>query len=134
MLLLRIRGETVKFASFIKKKNESMALKKDIEFLENELDQSGRILDLLLDKRVELETLTENKIRGEQIRSRIQWLIEGEKASKTFCKLETRNYIEKTIRKLQIGNGQYVNDQTESLHHRKSYYSNLFEKRINTLI
>ena len=36
MLLLHVRGETVKFASFIKKKNESMekALKKDIEFLE----------------------------------------------------------------------------------------------------
>ena len=131
MLLLCIRGETVKFASFIKKKNESMekALKKDIEFLENELDQSGRISDLLSDKRAELETLRENKIKGEQIRSRIQWLIEGEKASKTFCKLETRNYIEKTIRKLQIANDQYIYDQKELLHHTKSYYSNLFEKK-----
>ena len=45
--------------------------------------------------RVELETLRENKIKGEQIKSCIQVLIDREKASKTFCKLETQNHIEK---------------------------------------
>ena len=41
-----------------------------------------------------------NKIKGEQIGYHIQWLIDGEKASKTFYKLETRNYIEKKHQKV----------------------------------
>ena len=118
VLLLRIGGESIKFSTFIKKKNNSkeMELIKDIEYLEQHNDVTTSHGDLLSDKKAELEHLRENKVKGEQIRSRIEWLSEGEKPSKTFCKLETKNFIEKTIRKLQIPNGQYIYDQKELLH------------------
>ena len=113
-----LHGESIKFSTFIKKKNNSkeMELIKDIEYLEQHNDVTTSHGDLLSDKKAELEHLRENKVKGEQIRSRIEWLSEGEKPSKTFCKLETKNFMEKTIRKLQIPNGQYIYDQKELLH------------------
>lgn len=35
------------------------------------------------------------------IRSRAHWLEEGEKPSKYFCNLESRNFLNKTIKKLK---------------------------------
>ena len=131
VLLLRIYGESIKFSTFIKKKNNSkeMELIKDIEYLEQHNDVTTSHGDLLSDKKAELEHLRENKVKGEQIRSRIQWLSEREKPSKTFCKLETKNFIEKPIRMLQIQNGQYIYDQKELLHQVKIYYTNLFKNQ-----
>ena len=42
-------------------------------------------LDLLEDKKVEFEQIRKLKLKGELVRSRIQWLSEGEKPSKYFC-------------------------------------------------
>ena len=97
---VRIRGETIKFAAFAKKQNISKdkELIKDIEYLERNIECQPHNLNLLSDKKADLEKFRESKIKGEQVRSRIQWLSEGEKPSKTFCNLETKNYIEKTIR------------------------------------
>ena len=75
--------------------------------------------------------LRENKMKGEQIRSCIQWLSEGEKTSKTFCNLETKYFIEKTIRMLQIQNRQHIYEQKELLHQVKIYYANLFKTKIS---
>ena len=101
VLLLRIRGESIKFSTFIKKKNNSkeMELIKDIEYLEQHNDVTKSHGNLLSDKKAELEHLREKKVKGEQIRSCIQWLSEGEKPSKTFCKLETKNFIEQNYQK-----------------------------------
>ena len=93
-----------------------MELINDIECLEQHNDMATSHVDLLSDKKAEPEHLRENKVKGEQIRSHIQWLSEGENSSKTFRKLETKNFIEKRIRKLQIQNGQYIYDQKELLH------------------
>ena len=114
-----------------------MELIKDIEYLEQHNDVTTSHRDLLSDKKAELEHLRENKVKGKQIRSRIQWLSEGEKPSKTFCKLETKHFIEKTIRKLQIQNGQNIYDQKKLLHQVKIYCTNLFknqDKYLNTEI
>ena len=126
MLLLRIRGETIKFATFAKKQNISKELIKDMEYLERNIEYQPHNLNLLSDKKADLEKLRESKIK---VRSRIQWLSEGEKPSKTFCTLETKNYIEKTIKKLKLENGDIIYDQKELLHHVKTYYSNLFCNR-----
>ena len=39
-------------------------------------------------KRIELQGLRENKVKGAYVRSRVQWLKNGEKPSKYFCALE----------------------------------------------
>ena len=101
MLLLRIRGETIKFASYEKKKkmHQESRLIKDIETLESSEILQASNMELLNDKRQELQKLRDIKMKGELVRSRQQWLKDGEKPSKYFCSLENRNFIDKTIKR-----------------------------------
>ena len=74
MLLLRIRGETVKFATFEKKNCVYLenTLIKDIETLKaNEPLQSSNI-ELFHDKQQELMALRKIKLKGNSVRSRQQ--------------------------------------------------------------
>ena len=74
MLFLRIRGNTIKYASSLKKHNKTKEdqLLKDIAYLESQLDSSSHNYQLLMDKQLELEKLRKIKVDGEQIRSRHQ--------------------------------------------------------------
>ena len=68
LLFLRIRGETIKFSSVLKKNNNSMekALKEDIEYLETHSTYNDQILN---DKKQELQNIREHKLKGEFVRS-----------------------------------------------------------------
>ena len=135
ILFLRIRGETIKFASILKKKRQNVEkhLIADIEALESVPQMNSINSDLLLDKKAELEHLRNIKMKGQSVRARLQWLQEGEKPTKYFCNLENKNYVEKTIRKLQLNNGSIVTQQEEVLHHIRTFYENLFKSRDNNL-
>ena len=102
LLFLRIRGESVQFASVLKKQinNREKQLIADIETIEVDENLQSTNFNLLADKKSELQNLRENRIKGEAIRSRAQWLTEGEKPSSFFCNLERKNFVEKTIKKL----------------------------------
>ena len=129
-LFLRIRGETIKFASFLKKKqkNHEQNLLQDIAHLENtSLGQSN--LDLLDDKKSELENLRKEKVKGNMARARIQWLNEGEKPTSFFCRLENQNFTVKTMRKLQTDTGLLITNQKNILKEIHKFYSNLFRSR-----
>ena len=54
-------------------------------------------------------------MRGVLIRSRVQWLAEGEKPSKYFCALEHHNYLDKTIKRKIKLNGNICTEQNEIL-------------------
>ena len=49
------------------------------------------------------------------IRARIQWISEGERPSKYFCKLENKNYVEKTIKKVEFNDGTFTTNQRKIL-------------------
>ena len=95
MLLLQIRGESIKFAPFLKRQTSELENKlvNEIAFLE--ANQCLHDSDTLKDKKKELEKIREIAIQGTVIRSRAQWLNEGERQSKYFCSLEKYNYTEK---------------------------------------
>ena len=85
---------------------------KDIDHLEKtEIANS----QLLSDKKAALESIREERIQRQMIRSRIQWLSEGEKPSKFFCNLESKNFLEKTIKKVKNEHGHYLTEQAEIL-------------------
>ena len=101
MLLLSIRGETIKFST-AQRKNLSKVenqLISDIETLEAQEPNCTANSALLLDKRAELESIRSKKLKGQVVRSRLQWLQDGEKPSKYLSNLENKNFIEKTIKK-----------------------------------
>ena len=129
MLLMRIRGESIKFATALKKETDEKEnqLIEDIEHLErSNLDTKN--FDLLNDKKVELEQLRKKKVNGELVRARIQWLSEGEKPS-TYLQFSQKNFIEKTVRNVQLADGTHVIDQREILKCISQYYQNLFKNK-----
>ena len=128
LLFLRIRGETIKFSSVLKKNNNSMekALKEDIEYLETHSTYNDQILN---DKKQELQNIREHKLKGEFVRSRLKWISDGEKPSKYFCGLEKKNYTEKTIRKLELSDKTVIMDQKLILKNTEKFYANLFKDR-----
>ena len=66
-MFLRIRGESIKFSSHLKKKQmeKEEALVKDIEYLESLEKPHNAQLEILTDKKEELETIRSYKIQGE---------------------------------------------------------------------
>ena len=128
-LLMQIRGETIKFASALRKKNEKKEndLKKEIELLEN-CNENINFSDLDTKKK-ELESFRMEKLEGIMIRSRAQWLSEGEKPSKYFCSLEKHYYVEKTVKKLVTNEGHILTGQKEILDEIKCFYKKLFSNR-----
>ena len=67
------------------------------------------------------------------VRSRLQWLQESKKPSKYFCNLESRNYVEKTIKKVTLNNGIVITEQTAILNEIQQYYSKLFANKEDIL-
>ena len=107
VLLMEIRSITILYST-------ENALLEEIEVLESE---SNINLTLLEQKKVELENIRKEKLQGHIIRSRAKWVEEGEKPSKYFCSLESRNFLNKTIKKVETQEGQVMYDQSQILHH-----------------
>ena len=93
-LLMEIRGKTISHSAYKKKKEKEKedSLQKEIANLEKSSEIN---FDLLEIKKEELENVRKEKIKGINIRSRVKWAGEGEKPTKYFCNLESRNYINK---------------------------------------
>ena len=62
-----------------------------------------------------------------QIRSRVQWVEQGEKNTKYFLGLEKTRQTRKTINSLYDENGVVTRQQTKILQLSKSYYENLYK-------
>ena len=94
-LLMNIRGKTISYSSYKKKKsiNKEKTLIKEIREIEQSLTQEK--VETLESKQIELDKLRKEKMNGIYIRSRATWLNEGEKPSKYFLRLESNNYTKK---------------------------------------
>ena len=129
-LLLRLRGETIKFASHLKKSKTEYEEKLKEEILN--LEKSANIhavINLLQDKKEELENIRIDKMKGHLVRSRAKWLQQGEKPTRLFCSLENKNFTEKTIKQIKKDNGSILTDQKEILNEIRNYYQNLFDAK-----
>ena len=126
MLLLNIRGNTIKYSRKLKKQSNGKEDKliKEIEYLEGM--SNNDIANLITSKKDELAKLREVKSRGFMIRSRVQDIQMNEKPAKFFCNLEKVKYVDKMIKKIILPNGKLVQSQKEILAQIRQYYANLF--------
>ena len=62
----------------------------------------------------------------------MQWLSEGEKPTKFFCKMENGNYLEKNIKKLELKDGSIITQQQDILLSINDFYRNLFKRCPNS--
>ena len=95
MLLLEIRGKTLSFASFIKKKENEEIVKLESEIKVLEAEDIDENFDIIKTKEEDLRCIREKRLQGTLIRSRGRWIEEGEKPSKYFLSLESRNFVSK---------------------------------------
>ena len=132
-LILRIRGETLKYSSLKRKQKENSEteLISEIEKLENE--NNPRDTNVINAKKQELFAIREAKMKGHYIRSRVQWLKDGERPTKFFCSLEHHNYLNKTIKKLKKNDNTFITNQKDILTELTNFYTRLFKSYDNTL-
>ena len=125
-MLLRLRGESIKYASNAKRKQNNLEniLQADIEKLESESDNNPS--DNLETKKMELEEIINERMKGQWVPSCSQWNIEGERP-KYFCALETKIYLSKTIKRLKKPNGNYLTSQNEILGSISLLYKTLYK-------
>ena len=131
-----IRGETIKYSSFKKKKQaeEEKQLEKEIENIEakiknnlNEITEKNNILE---EKKNALSELRKVKTEGVMLRSRCRYEELGEKPSGYFLNLENRNFMDKVITKLEDINGEEYNNSADILNLQKQYYHDLYKDEI----
>ena len=67
-------------------------------------------------------------MKGCYVRSRAQWINEGEKPSSYFLGLESNNFTSKIILKIENDKGELITDQKEILHEANFFYQNLFNE------
>ena len=60
------------------------------------------------------------------VRSKAQWISQGEKATRYFCILEKRNFLNKTVGFLDRGNGVIISEQETILNEVQNFYKNLY--------
>jgi exonuclease III len=133
VLLMEIRGTTISYSSYKKKTRDQLekSLVEEIERLES---QNKCDTDIFEEKKLSLEALRKEKMQGHLIRSRARWVEEGEKPTKYFCNLESRNYINKVLKRVDIEGQDTIYDQFEILDKVKTFYKDLYGNRDSELL
>lgn len=73
---------------------------KHLEELRN-LDRSKDILEKLSIVQNKLEEFRKDSSKGLFVRTKVKWIEYGEKPTKYFLSLEKKNYVNKTVNKLE---------------------------------
>ena len=130
-MLLKIRGETITLASRLRNNERLLrvSLEKEIEELEATCSEGN--INKLISKKETLVNLHAKELEASRVRSRAAWLKDGEKPSKLLTSLETKGYIDKTIKRLQKQNGEFISNQKDILKEVKNFYKNLFSQTRN---
>ena len=104
VLLMEIRGKTISYASFKNKNREAREknLKTIADMENNKTKDNGEQVEYLKN---ELVNIRHEKLKGHMVRSRAQYIDQGEKPTKYFCALEKHNYVSKIITNLELNNG-----------------------------
>ena len=69
-------------------------------------EKSNLLGDILSETNKELEFFRQRELKGIILRSKANWIENGEKSSKYFSSLEKRNYINKTVSEIINNDGK----------------------------
>lgn len=128
---VEVRDNTIQYCKY-----KANIKRDDIDVLERELKELNSVRDnsmtnQYISQKIEkieniLGKLYNEKVRGNQIRSRVKWSEEGEKNSAYFLGLEKTRQCKKTITQLYTENKTITQDQEEILNLEVKYYENLY--------
>lgn len=104
-------------------KSRERNLREEINRLEGSMETNRERLEQLND---ELNKIYDIKARGQQIRSKADWVEKGERSNKYFFRLEKSRQCSNVIRRLTIGNRE-VTDSKGIQREIARFYSNLYQ-------
>ena len=109
-------------------RNKESVLVRNISLLEQDYFNSNSdiVFQSLMHARTELQTLYDYKLHGIVIRSRARWVDEGERNTKYFLNLESRNKSNNVIRKLKRSDGFDTCKSSEILSELRKFYKCLY--------
>lgn len=133
VLLMKIRSMTLRFSAQKKKNNINTEIKltKEIEELEENMRDN---CEEIATKREELEHIRKEKLMGAFIRSRANWIENGEKPTQYFCGLENRHFTNKRMDVLINKNGMEITNDEEIVEETKRFYENLYTSKEDELL
>ena len=136
MIVLAIRGETIKYSSRKKKEKnkQEKQLEEEIAKLERMVSENRNIINieqiiLLEEKKNSLQEIRKNTIEGVMSRSRCRYEDLGEKPSSYFFNLEKRNFTNKVITKIIENDGHESITTDEILNSQKTYFQTLYSEK-----
>lgn len=125
----KIRNFTITYSK--KKSGETRQrekeLKNKITDLESNLGRDN--YEEYVRSKKELEQILVDRVKGNIIRSKVQWYDEGERGTRYFHNLEKQNYSKKCIKKLQNDNGQIITEPDKILY---NFIRNYIQQRMLT--
>ena len=134
-LKMEFRQATIPYAGKKKKNAQERETKllNEIESLNIVMQDNENIetIERIKNLKDDLENICKDKIRGMIIRSKVQWLEEGEKPTNFFASLEKKNYTTKLISKLNI-RGNIIQNQNSILNETANFYKDLYTTKIDT--
>lgn len=118
---------------YSKQRNHKRTCKVDTMFklLEIEVEKMennpGYTKELYCQIKAEIEEYENEKCKGAIVRSRAQYVLEGERCTKYFMNLEKKKQGKKFITELDNGEGGKVTDYVEIIERVEAFYKNLFK-------
>ena len=131
MVKAEIRGFTIPYCA--RKKREADANEANLrenfttlyDIVNSNCDIDNQVLEQYYSIKSELQLIERHKARGIIMRSKAQWVEEGERNTAYFLRLEKNNYCNKHITKLQTDT-EIITDPGKILEEQKRYYKNLY--------
>ncbi|KAK6181882.1 hypothetical protein SNE40_009660 [Patella caerulea] len=112
---MELRSNSMSYS--IHKKRETKSREKiltdkicKLESLSGQNKLKSEELIKLTEHKNDFENIRNDYMKGDVIRSKAQWIEDGEKPSKYFCNLELNNFMNKTIQRVETGNGNTITD------------------------
>ena len=134
LIKMEIRGFTVKYSKRKAKivKSKEMALLEKVNELQEKAEKNPHNRNIILELQAEklrLKRIMTYKTKGAILRSKVRWHELGERNTKYFYGLEKRNFNNKTITRLKIGESAFTSNQFEILNKEKLFYESLYKTR-----
>jgi hypothetical protein len=132
----KIRDYSVKYGKNKKKEigEKEKNLEKRLKEIDEEIDKHDSETNLAAEKLIivnELKIIDKYKTEGLILRTKSTWYEEGEKSSKYFLRLLTRNVTKTNMTKLCMDNGTVITNQNDILKKQAEFYEKLYTDNLN---
>ena len=81
--------------------------------------------------KIKLDEIADHKTEGLILRSQARWYEQGEKSTKCFLQLESRNTIKEIIKKLKREDDSFIIDRKQILQMQSDFYEKRYSQPDN---